>query len=54
MELTNFDSKEMQAFNCRFLSNSTKEGEVYAKTLSDYKILMRESLLSGFILGFSN
>ena len=46
--------KGMQAFkdgyvaNCRFLSNSTKEGGVCVKALSNYSLLVSESLLSGF------
>src|SRR6266540_2418636 len=42
------DSKDMQVFKCRFLSNSTKEGGVYAKTLSNYSLLMCGFLLSDF------
>src|SRR6266540_2448597 len=40
--------KEVQVVNCRFLSNSTKEGGVLYQKLSSYSLLVSESLLSGF------
>src|SRR5438105_4220002 len=41
------DSKDMQVFKCRFLSNSTKEWG-YSQLLSNYSLLLCESLLSDF------
>src|SRR6266498_291293 len=40
--------KEIQVVNCRFLSNSTKEGGVFVKAISNYSLLLSESLLSDF------
>src|SRR6266498_4073523 len=40
--------KDMQVINGRFLSNSTKEGEVLCQKLSSYNLLVSESLLSSF------
>src|SRR6266498_4260302 len=41
-------SRISRLLNCRFLSNSTKEGGVLCQKLSNYSLLVSGSLLSGF------
>src|SRR5438034_8136978 len=40
--------KDMLVDDCRFLSNSTKEGGVLCQKLSSYSLLVSESLFSDF------
>src|SRR5438132_5340928 len=41
--------KEIQVVNCRFLSNSTQGRWGFVKAISNYSLLVSESLLSGCI-----
>src|SRR6266508_1140346 len=41
-------SRISRLLNCRFLSNSAKEGGVLCQKLSNYSLLVSGSLLSGF------